>query len=44
LKQTAMQTQPFETMLKNNHPVSDISIILFPEEKMFTMATPKKTR
>ena len=44
LKQTAMQTQPFETMLKNNHPVSDISIILFTEEKMFTMATPKKTR
>jgi len=37
-----MQTQPFDTIAEK-YASSDISVILFTEEKIFTVATLKKT-
>jgi len=42
VKQTVMQTQPFETVAEK-YSSSDINVILFTEGKIFTVATLMKT-
>ena len=42
VKQTVMQTQPFQTVAEK-YSSSDINVILFTKGKIFTVATPMKT-